>query len=918
MAGVQVGNDGQPGGDVSVRIRGIGSITGSSDPLYIIDGVPTQGGLNQLNANDIESLQVLKDAASASIYGARASNGVIIITTKRGKAGKTQVSLDTYTGFQQLTNRRPKFMNLDQYLDYAWKAAIAAGWVDPATGLPADAFLGNGPKAVLPDFIVAPGVGVKAGDPRADPAKYSIDNPIVKPNLEGGDYWLQQLYRTAPIHSVNLTVSGASEKGRYALTAGYFDQQGILVFTGFKRYSVRSNTEFNVGKHVRIGENLSLSYTDDVKTFRFNDDSPTALVNTQFLQPVYDIGGNFTGAKTNNFYGNPYATLYRNKDNHNYNGRVFGNVFTEADLLKGLTARTSFGIDFSTGNLSNFSPSTPEGRGIPVASLAVSNNYSLNWTWTNTLNYTAIIGSRHRVSVLAGTEAVKNKYRYFSTSKSGFAFENLDYRVLDAGESVLSSTGGASDAQLFSFFGKADYVFDDKYLFSATLRRDASSRFAPSHRWGTFPAFSAGWRISQESFLKNSSVVNDLKLRASWGKTGNQQIDAYNQYSTYATSSVSSSYDIAGTGNSIQTGFAPRKVGNPDAQWEAQTMTNVGLDATLFKGRINVTLDVYDRKSDKLLLNVPHPATDGQLQFPAVNVGAMENKGIDLLLTYNGRGMNDQLRYGITANWSTYTNTVTSLYGVDNAFIPGANEAYSGVTTRTAVGHPISSFYGYIIDGFFQTQEEADKAPEQGGNRALLNQPGRWKFRDINGDGKVDANDQTFIGSPVPKFTYGLNLTASYRGFDATLFLQGVQGNDVYNGQLRNLNFGSGASFPGIDLTNTWTPTNRNAALPALNPNADEWEIQNSTYFVEKGSYLRGKNAQLGYTLPQTLLQKVGLSRLRVYVQGANFFLLTKYRGLDPEVNVRYQGNGSDLTTGVDRGVYPIARTYTVGLQLGF
>ena len=437
VAGVQVGTDGQPGGEVAVRIRGIGSITGSSDPLYIIDGVPTQGGLNQLNSNDIESLQVLKDAASASIYGARASNGVVIITTKKGKGGKTQVSLDMYTGLQQIDHSRiPKFITIQQAADLAWIDAKVTGNVDPVTGNPVNQIFGNGPTPVIPDYIVYPGIGVKAGDPRVDLAKYDLlNNPIANINKEGYDAWYRQLYRQAPITSVNLTVSGSSDKGRYALSTGYFDQQGILKYTGFKRYSLRVNTEFNASKHIRIGENLQFSYTDNVKIGRYDENSPLSPLSASLFQPIFDIAGNYTGSRQGNFYGNPYATLERNKDNHGYSGRLFGNVYAEADLLPGLTARTTFGIDYTNYNQNTFQPGAPESRlASQVDVLNVYNNYSLNWVWTNTLNYSTTLAGRHRFTVLGGTEAVNNKFRSFSATKSDFAFQDLPYRTLDAAE----------------------------------------------------------------------------------------------------------------------------------------------------------------------------------------------------------------------------------------------------------------------------------------------------------------------------------------------------------------------------------------------------------------------------------------------------------------------------------------------------
>ncbi len=913
VAGVTVGTNGQPGGNVMVRIRGIGSITGSSDPLYVIDGVPTQGNLSQLNSNDIESMQVLKDASAASIYGARASNGVVIITTKKGKAGKTQFSADVYVGLQQISkSMQPKFVNGQQYADLTWANARATGNVDPTTGNPNNQLFGNGANPVVPDYIIHTGVGVSASDPRADISNYTPEEPIAEANKAGGDYWFRQLYRTAPIQSFNLNASGGSENGRYAFSGGYFNQEGILEYTGFKRYSLRANTEFNIGKRVFIGENIQLSYTDNVGTSQNDDDAPVALVNTQLLQPVRDIAGNFTGSATGNFYGNPYATLYRNKDNHTYNGRAFGNIYMEAEILKGLRARTNLGIDYFTTDLAQFTPASPESRTASQnAQLAVTNNYRINWNWTNTLNYSTEFKEIHRITLLAGTEAISNKYRYSETVKSGYNSEALEYRTLSAGETLVSANGGGEDSGLFSYFFKADYSLADKYLLTGTVRRDGSSRFTEENRWGTFTAFSAGWRLSSEAFMQNISFINDLKIRASWGQTGNQEIDEYNQYTTYASSPASTSYDIEGTNTSIITGYSSRNQGNPDAQWEAQVMTNVGFDATLWDSRITVAFDAYNRESSKLLLNVPRPATDGQKNFPAQNVGEMVNKGIDVLVGYNGTASAGELTYGVSANWSTYSNEVTRLYGGDDTFI-------SGTYTRTLVGEPISSFYGYTIDGFFQSQEEADAHPAQGGNRAVNNQAGRWKFRDRNNDGAIDSQDQGVIGSAIPKFTYGLNLSAAYKGFDVSLFLQGVYGNDLYNDQLSNVDFLSNGSYPSERTLDTWTPDNRDAALPALNSLADSWENQASTYFVEKGSYLRFRNAQIGFSLPTSVLSRISASKLRFYVQASNFLTITDYRGLEPEVNVRYQGSGSNLTTGVDQGVYPLAKMYLVGLQLGF
>jgi len=921
-AGVSIGNDGSPGADITVRIRGIGSITGNNNPLYIIDGVPTTENLNSINPYDIETLQVLKDAASSSIYGARANNGVIIIMTKKGLAGKSKLTFDAYYGAQKLTGRLPKFVNLAQE-EYLSKI------IDPLFGATSDAFLGDFNNFKVPDFIVSPGIGVSAGDPRADPSKYDIvNNPITKPNVEGGDYWYRQLYHVAPMQNYNLGLSGGSENGRYAFSLGYQNQDGILKFTGFKRYSLRINTEFQIAKFLHIGENLSGSFTDRVATFRHNDNSPLAQVNTTFFQPVYDIKGNFTGSNQGNFYINPYSILYWNKDNHDYTARLFGNTYLEADILKGLKARSSYGIDLLGENASNFNPTqTNQATAVP-STLDVYNHYVYNWTWTNTLNYSLNI-DHQTLALTAGTEAIRRNSNYYDTQKTGFAFETPPFRYLDAGSKIIGGFGSPTNSTLFSLFAKADYSVYDRYLLSATVRRDGSSRFSASNRYGVFPAISAGWRLSKEDFLRDVSFIEDLKLRGSWGKTGNQEIDENNQYTTYAQS-IPYNYDFGGTSNSTSgIGIAKARAGNNNTRWEAQTMTNLGLDFALFKGSFTGSVDVYDRKTSGLLLSVPHAATDGQTSFGQVNVGSVQNRGLEIQLGYTGQGASKEFHYGLNGNIAFDRNKVLSLFSGPDSYLTSQYNANGfPEPTRTAVGHPISSFYGYVIQGIFQTQQEANAAPVQGGNAAIYNQPGRWKFKDINHDGIIDDKDQTYIGSPLPKFTYGLNFTASYKGFDATLFVQGVYGNEIFNAQLLNTDFSSVASFQSVDELNTWSPTNRHSLLPKINPSADGLERQPSTFEIANGSYLRIKNAQIGYTISPSIAKKMKFSRIHFYVQASNLLTLTKYKGQDPEVGTRYNGNdratgiqdngnGADRTIGIDRGVYPLAQTFLLGVQLG-
>lgn len=926
-AGVQIGNEGSPGGNVMVRIRGIGSITGNSEPLYVIDGVPTQGDLNLINPDDIETIQILKDASTASIYGSRASNGVVIITTKRGKIGDAKITFDSYFGIQTPRNF-VTFISPQQNAEILWQGLRNAGQVSPVTGNPVHPVYGNGANPVLPDYLIP--VGAMEGDPRTDPANYSKDlnDPqfgiskflITRTNKSGTD-WYDVITDRATIQNYNLTVSGGSNKGRYALSAGYLEQNGIIKYSNFKRYSLRVNTEFTVKKHIVIGENLQFVYADKLGVGSRNEFSPIGLVfNTAPIQPVYDIAGNFSGNRDFVIGGpNPLAALQRNKDNRAYAPRLFGNLYTEISFLNDLKFKSSVGVDYSSYNYSNFSPLNYENflAQPKAAVLDVGNSYGLSITWTNTLTYNKTFAENHRITGLIGTEAITNKYRNFGTQKTGFNFEDIDYRYLDAGINLTNSFGGASESSLFSLFAKADYAFKDRYLLSALVRRDASSRFSPSNRWGTFPAFSAGWRISEESFLKNNKLISELKLRAGWGQTGNQEIDPYNQYDTYVTNLNNSSYDIYGTSNSVVPGYRRFRIGNPDARWEAQTMTDVGLDISLFQNKLSLTIDAYRRSVSDLLLTIPIPATEGQNIPPAVNIGSMRNDGIDVELTYRGSSSNGKFKYTINGNWSTYSNKVTALYGTDNAFISGFGTRI-GALTRTQVGYPISAFYGYALDGIFQSQGEADKAPTQGGNRTLYNQEGRFKFKNLNGDNVIDDQDQTFIGSPIPDFTYGFNVNLSYKNFDFSLFLQGVHGNDIFNYNRYFTDFFGLSYNYGPRMLDSWTPDNRDAVLPKLNPNTSSYESQASTYYLENGSYLRAKNVQLGYSFPTKMLGKIGVDRFSIYLQAQNLFTITKYSGLDPEVNLAYYGAGADRDIGVDRAIYPIPRTFLIGVQLGF
>jgi len=928
-AGVVVSNDNSPGGGVAVRIRGIGSVTGSNDPLYIIDGVPTTGSLNQLNPNDIESMQVLKDAAAASIYGARANNGVIVITTRKGKAGPTRINYNMYEGVQS-QGKGPAQLNSQQLVDIIWADYKSRGLTNPDGTLtvPDDRF-GGGTTGVIPDYILSTNRGVMTGDPLLggnplsvytndinDP-QYNVSKfTIYEPDKNGFD-WYDATYDPAPIRNHNITVTGGSEAGRFAVSADYYQHTGIVIHNSFKRYSLRANTEFEIKDIIRIGENVQVSYTDAVGILLRDAFSPVGGYAASPYVVPYDIAGNYVGHRI--AADHSISSLTRNKDNHGYTTRIFGNIYIEADILKNLTARTSLGLDYSVYDKQSFNPKAPESDLKPqVDQLTFDWNKGHNLTWTNTINYTQEFGN-HKVQVLIGTEAVTQKYRNVSGNKNTLPFDDPSFQYFDAATQIGGLDGLGTEASLFSIFGKIDYKFRNRYLFSGTLRRDASSRFAPQNRWATFPAFSVGWMISDEPFMHYVPLLTMLKLRAGWGITGNQDIDPYNQYTTYAFSSITASYPINGGlsgASNLYPGYEVRRIGNPDAQWEEQSMINLGLDLTI-ADHLSLTAEWYRRNTSKLLLIAPAPATAGQNGIAASNVGEVRNDGIDISLNYE-RSTSRGLSYGIGLVWSKYNNVVTSLYDASNPFISGLLIRQQ-IFTRTEVGQPLSSFYGMVNEGVFHSQEEADAAPTQFGNRSLYNQPGRLKYKDLNNDGIVNGNDVAFIGSPHPKFTYGVNFTAAYKGFDLNVFVIGVHGNDIYNFQRQGSDLMLYESNKSTRILDYWRPDNPYSNIPTPNQAASAEEYyRTSSYFVEKGSYLRAKNIQIGYTLPVALASRARMEKVRIYLQTNNLFTLTNYLGTDPEINVKdYEVRGNEIDRGVDRGVYPAAKTFMIGIQIG-
>jgi TonB-linked SusC/RagA family outer membrane protein len=921
-AGVTVSSAGEPGAGAVVRIRGFAS-AGNNDPLYVIDGVPTTDP-SKINPNDVESLQVLKDASAASIYGARASNGVIIITTKQGKAGRMVISYDAYAGTQIVTDRMmPDMLNTTQYIEYLQRTTPST-YTHPVFGK-------NGSFAIPDFYITSPGFkgGVSASDPRANPALYNVGAgnlyQISKTSL--GTNWFQELTRPAPFTNHQLSASGGTDKALYSVGLNYFNQKGTFVETNFKRYTVRANASFKPTSFLRVGENFQLSYEDRLGgSNRGEGDAWASGFRMVPYIPVYDIkggyGGNGVGESGNG--SNPIANLERARDNTNKFTRIFGNVFAEIPFTSYLTARTSFGLDWGnqfTRSIGRKTYERSENQG--TTQLTEDGWYYTNWTWTNTLNFQKIFFTDHNVKLLGGTEAVKENSRGVRAFGQNFDFETNDFVSLNT-----ATAGSLSDrvisnynvgrSTLYSLFGKLDYAYKGKYLLSATYRRDGSSRFGPNVRYATFPSVGLGWRVSEESFMQSITWINDLKLRAGWGQMGSQSnVDAANQFSTFTSNPPLTSYDINGNNTSAAQGYRQGRLGNLNSKWETAETTNFGVDATLFNNKISFSLDVYTKDTKDLIVDQLLNGLQPQFTPPRINLGTMRNKGFDLSLNYNGSSRGD-FGYDIGITFTRYKNTLTKLNNENAPRIIGLERLASAV--RSELGYPISSFHGFVIDGFNNTAAEAASSGMPGAT------VGSWRYKDINGDKTINDLDRTFLGNPHPDFQAGLNLGFNYKAFDFTAFFFWNKGNEIYNytKYYTDMRVFVGGVSTRV-LNDSWTPTNMNAKLPALGVGAANGYTSFTTstsnsYYVEDGTYFRAKTLQLGYTLPRSLANMARLSNVKVYVQAQNLFTITKYTGADPDINQisRDPFGARDFYLGVDLGGFPNPKQYIAGISVTF
>lgn len=930
IAGVNVITNGQPGSTSQIRVRGFGAFGGNA-PLYVVDGVPV-GSTDFLSPDDIESTTVLKDAAAASIYGARAASGVIVYTTKKGskRANKISVDYNSMFGFTD-PGKGIEMMNPADFAEWTWNAERNQARMEgrePNFGHPQ---FGTGPNPVLPEYLSVGGrSGVTGGvDLNAERANYNID-PAAGPIYQvtraatgAGTDWYAAITRRAPIQRQTLGLHGGTDRSRYYFSISLQDQAGIVKYNDFSRYSFRANSEFDLLDNLRIGENLQFTYRSILGQQGGNggvgvsDDENDILSAFRMptIIPVYDVFGGYAGTASRGFNNprNPVATRDGQKDNRNFNGNAFGNVYLEYDPIPGLTLRSTVG-----GQYNNF-----YGWGYGRRQYENSENNSafsynefggwqFGWNFTNTVNYKKTFGI-HNIDILAGQEALNTgKGRNMNASGLNPFSQDVDYVTI----TTLATRNPPNSSyfkgvNFYSLFGRANYILDDKYIFSAVIRRDGSSRFGVNNRYGVFPAFSAAWRISSESFMSSLTFIDDLKIRGGWGQMGNSNyLDANNQYSLYGTSVAASSYDINGSNGSAVDGFYRTRIGNADAKWEAAVTQNIGIDGTLFDGKLDVIIDLWKKTTNDLLFDLPVPVPLGpNAAAPAVNIAEMLNQGLDMQFINRGNITSD-LTYEVNVTGSFLKNEIVALAPGLEFFANGPS--YRGIQpTRNAVGQSMSSFFGYDVIGLFQNDAEVASAPTQSGAA-----PGHFRYRDVNGDGRITEDDRTFLGSPVAPFTGGVSFSLGYKNFDLGAQLYTSIGNEIWNQSRWFTDFYP--SFAGAAIAervkNSWTPENPNTDHPVFNKASNfSTNTQANSYYVEDGSYLRLQNVTLGYKMPADLLSKLRMTNLRVFIGASNLLTITGYEGLDPSV-----GGDADTNFGIDVGNYPITKSFTGGIQLGF
>jgi len=873
LAGVDIVTDAAPGGgSSSIRVRGMSTVN-VCDPLYVIDGVATTENLNSLNAADIESIQVLKDASSASIYGSRAANGVIIITTKKGKSGKMAINLN-YNAAVQTVAKKYDMLSANQWGQAYWQAAQNDGIAPTA----AQSLYGNGSTPQLVSEIK----GVKTGNTN----------------------WQDEVYDAAWTHNLSASISNASDKGSYLFSANYINQNGLMTNTFYKRISGRVNSTYNFNKYVRVGENLMIARWENRGADTNGDRGiPYTAMRQHPALPVFQASGIYTDPVSliGSDIENPVQTLHNMRDNSNASWRIFGNAYIDIMPVKGLTLKSNIGIEhlqFLNKTLTRNVRATDDN-----SNRAVSRGYGEGntYTWTNTANYLFDIKGQHHFNVLIGSEAIKYVFEDLAATRKDYAFEDADYMQIGSGSGTMTNGGGKQEWALFSLFGKLDYNYADRYLFSVTMRRDQTSRLHKDNNSGVFPAFSGAWRVSEEKFWPKNKWVDNVKFRVAWGQNGNSAIaNNYAAFSTYAYDLGNGAYDLNGTNTNVVSGIKVATTGNPSLKWETTTQTNIGIDAYLIDNTLSLTLDYYWKNTKDMITIPPVLSVAGENAARYMNTGTMKNHGFEMNLGYHSPQYGD-FSWDGNFNVSMYRNKLVKLN--DEVSVIGGD-------FRLIEGQPMGVYYGYVCDGIFQNADEVSNHAIQEGKGV-----GRLKYRDIDGDGAVTEADRCIIGDPNPDFGMGLTLTANYKNWSLSTFFSGEFGFDIYNGtrkQLEFMTYGNVYTNRGSDILDAWSPSNTGASIPALTTIDDNNETRMSTYFVEDGSYLKCKYIKLSYRFDQPWMKAIGLSALNLYGQVENVFTITDYKGLDPEVPLSTYG------ARIDNGPYPRARTFSVGLNVQF
>lgn len=870
LPGVNVVPDAAPGGTGTIRVRGMSTANSSNDPLYIIDGVPTDN-INCINPSDIEAMQVLKDAASASIYGSRAANGVVVITTKQGKGDRMTVNVNYSTNIQTIANRY-EMLDANQWGIAYWAASKNSNIA------PSHVLYGNGETPVLQPYV--------AGN-----TNYPTTNTD----------WQDQVYRTAWTNNLTASISNNTDKSSVMLSLNYINQDGNIRETFYERYSARINSRYDFNKYISVGENLMLAHWKNRGVDVAGDRGvPFTAMSQHPALPVRGLDGSWARPLEliASDLTNPVQLIENAKDNDYSSWRILGNAYLELKPIEGLSLKTNIGIEHSQYFNHTLGRTVNPGDVNSVSSVYGQGD---TWTWTNTANYNKTFADKHHLTVLLGTEAISYTFRDLSASREGYAFEDPDYMQIGAGTGTRSNGGGKTQWSVFSLFGKVDYNYADRYLASFTIRRDENSRFAKGYRAGIFPAFSLAWRPTQEEFFPQNNVLSDLKVRYSWGQNGNANIPSlYPAYSTYIFNTGNGAYDISGTNSSTTSGITLSSTGNPELKWETTYQHNIGADFQFFSGALGLSADYYIKKT-KDMLTIP-PALDvaGENAAMWLNTGSMENKGWEIALSYNSPSYGD-FSWNGSINVAQYKNKLLELNSRQN---------FIGGDQRLIPGQPMGVYYGYVCDGIFQNEVEVANHATQTGAA-----PGRLIYRDLDGNGVIDDNDRCIIGDPNPDLSMGLNLTFRYKDFSLDMFFAGDFGFDIQNHmkrQLLSMNYGNLSTNRGVEILNAWTPTNTDTDIPALSLTDDNNESRFSSYYVENGSYMKMKYLKLSYALPKNLIKKIGASNLEVYGQVENVFTLTSYTGLDPEILPGEYG------ARIDNGAYPRPRTFTVGVNFQF